>query len=487
MSSSGEYILLTNKRNDEQTKRFILTKVLNKRIDNYKKKICKKEPWRVGSSPTLSWVKQTHQFFLCQQYKPFANIAYEYIELPSLTSGINFGSTVRFRLLSTGNFLNDMFLRINLGELNAGPTATTVSYANFLAHRLIKNITLELAHYPITSYDSHVMNYHYNLRVPSTKKNAWKRCVGQQVEEPILVDQGDDENAEIHYTVNGLQTFKNSHGETELILPLIFWFNLSPEESLPTYLMEFGQNFIIVELATAEEVIRSSPTVDFITPTIDLSLFGKYYYIDDDVADNIKDNFNNLLIRTYRIEDKLLNSANGRILIDSFKYPTEYLYVSFRPEINDEPHTWNLYGIRSNDIVAFPATIPNAVPPPDYILVIKTATVSKLDRIVDNLGIESKGTILWNDFNTDLYQNYLPQNLKNLNVADEGIYFVPFNSKPYDFDPSGFFNMSGNREFYIKYNSTIISNVFRVNMHAVSVGLNFIEIVNKIPNLLYTK
>ena len=55
-----------------------------------------------------------------------------------------------------------------------------IKYADFLGHRLVKRVSMEVNGNPLDAYGSDVYNFHWQFNVTPGKRVGWKRNVGQE-------------------------------------------------------------------------------------------------------------------------------------------------------------------------------------------------------------------------------------------------------------------------------------------------------------------
>ena len=250
MSTGALFTLVNN--DGKQDKILMATDLLKKRLKELREIRCRNPAIR-DTTPTLIDIERTHVIFINAHFKPFAALAYEYNRIAPQDGTAGFGQEVSFSIQEFGDFFSDMCIRVVLEDFEAIVPGDQVHYAEFLGHRLLENVKFEVNGIRIDEYDSDVMNFHYNFKVPEWKRVAWKRCVGQEVPRDALLTQenGVDEYRVIKRIVDGPQTPKAVHTRVEMFIPLLFWFNLDPALAIPSVSIPFGQRFVTVQIANA--------------------------------------------------------------------------------------------------------------------------------------------------------------------------------------------------------------------------------------------
>jgi len=97
-------------------------------------------------------------------------------------------------------------------------------------------------------------------------------------------------------------------------------------------------------------------------------------------------------------------------------------------------------------------------------------------RSVDTLSINAHGIPLYNTFQSTFFDSYIPYQYGGTNIKvpeDCGPMMVTFNLYPKSYQPSGHINVSRAREFYIKYESSVVSTSVLGQLVVVASALNF--------------
>lgn len=481
MSTGALYTLLANDGN--QDKILLATELLNKRIHDIKKIKCK-DPFIKNKYPTLVDLEKTHVIFIHSHFKPFAATAYEYAKIGVNTGEAGFSKEIAFSLPQFGDFFSDMVVHVQLTGLAAGITSTAVRYADFVGHRLFKKVKFEVNNNILDEYTSDVYNFHYNFTVSENKKRAWKMNVGQEVPYDAILTQNPlvDTYREVKKIVSGPQTPKPIHNVIDLWIPLMFWFNKDPCIAIPSVSIPFGQRFIKILIADAVECVQGLPTIDFTTPRFtNCELYINNIFMNPEIHDIFIKRVGFSLIRVHRIQTEQLTEQNGSIKLDDLKYPIETMYVGCRPIINDGTmENWNRYHTVIDTPITYPVAIPNpGIPPPTHIIMFTNAIYKEQVPILTELTVETKGIELWRTTPSQFFNSYTPYIYggQNINTPEDiGMYMVPFNFYPGTYQPSGYINVTRTREFYIKYNSTNISNINPATLVVIGIALNFLVV-----------
>lgn len=484
MSTGGIFQLLVN--DGSQDKMLLATDMLNERLKEIKR-LRMKNPAILDKTPTLVDIERTHIFFMNAHFKPFVAIGYEYQRTPPNEGIVKLGSSVTFSIPQFGDFFNDMNVHAVLTGLRADPTApipsTQVRYCDFPGHRLFKNTRFQVNGNYIDQYSSEVYNFHYSFRISKDKEIGWKRAVGQEVPELAYLTANSlvDEFREVKLMVNGPQTPKAAHPDLELWIPLLFWFNLDPRLSIPSVSIPYGQRFIIVDLAAADEICQGYDSPAFIAPTISvMEIYINNIFVNPEIHNIFIKRVGFSLIRMYREQSfGLVNNLDG-LRLDQLKFPTETIYFGARPDVNIGTMTnWYKYCQVVPITAPFPVAVPNpGIPPPTYILGFSLAEYSQTFRVLDTVRLETHGVQLYREVNAGMLNSYIPLTYGTREImtpSDIGMYMMTFNLYPGSYNPSGYINLSRTRELFLYYTSTF-AGVNPTTMHVIGIAINFLLI-----------
>lgn len=385
-----------------------------------------------------------------------------------------------------------------------------IKYAEFLGHRLLKKVKMEVNGNPLDEYTSDVYNMHYQFGVPLSKRTGWKRNVGQE-EEIEAAGRTFAGIREVKSLRSGPQTPKETQQPVELWIPLLFWFNLDPRLAIPSVSIPYGQRFITIDLATAAEIACTVPSTaelaraatadgpthtanSFSAPGIELELLINNIFVNPEIHDIFIKRIGFSLIRVHREQRVFVNKTEDEILLNNLKWPIETMYVGLRPTSNtstasnDNPRDdftgvgadptarvvgqthcddWHRYHSVTN--IAYAAA--------DGQEVIIKAAVPTMDRI----SVTAHGIPIYNDIPAQFFNSYVPYTYGGHLVVtpdDIGLLMITFNLYPGSYQPSGHVNISRAREFYFKYISSVIGPNTTGQLVIVAIAINFLLILN---------
>ena len=456
--------------------------LLQSKIKELKDELMKRK--LADPEPVIKDITNDHHLFLQSSFKPFVSIGYEYSKA-SISPIPGFGSTIKVKIPKYGDFFNDMVVYVRLVGLKPINSANKVQYCNFLGHRLFKKIRFVTNNIILDEYTTEDYNFHYQFEVPDHKKNAWKKCVGQEV--PVTAHLTSDpifQNFREQISIlNGPQTLKNEHPEVELFVPLLFWFQ-DPKLAIPNITLPFGQTFLEFDLATKDEVCACANFAQddglFETPQmLDFHLYTNHIYLNPDILDLFIKRIGLTLIRIHKRQEIILNQSFNEMLLNEIKYPIELMYVAFRPTENttgtDHMNTWNLNSKLTRTLIPTPVmydTTGNG----DYGLGTNSIIYNAEDKVVNELGLKADNITIYNQKASLFYNSYLPYHygLQTTSPPDKSTYMFTFNFDPQSYQPTGYLNLSKIRRFYIYYNSDVVGPTSTCKMIVSARAINFL-------------
>ena len=317
------------------------------------------DPTVTDSTPTLVDIEKTHILFTNAHFKPFAAIGYEYNKVRASSGTSQLGSTVQFSIPQFGDFFHDMVLHLKLTQPTLTSTALLASdapsmrWCAFPGERVMKKVQFEVNGNPLDEYTSYAYNFYREYCVPPHKRTGWYRCVGQELPWHGTLNQpGDDGElqssavADHRFAVdvlNGPQTPSSQKSDVlELFIPFLFWFNKDPRLAIPSVAIPYGQRFINVELATAEELVNIWPrgagtfanplgAVDRATNLINtIELYINNIFVNPEIHDIFIKRIGFTLIRVHRQQLATVAKSADEILLQQLKWPIETLFVGMK-------------------------------------------------------------------------------------------------------------------------------------------------------------
>ena len=378
MSTGGIFKLITN--DGKQDKLLNATQLLNKRLFELTQKRAR-TPGIRDTTPTLVDIERTHILFMNAHFKPFAALGYEYGKVNAIGGTARLGNETQFSIPQFGDFFNDMLLHIKLGAVEAAnadywtdaaanPANGTelLRYVDFLGQRLVEKVKFSVNGNPLDEYDSDIQNFHEKMFVIENQKHGWRTMVGQENPKQgykyvqsaggrVGRGAGIRESKQI---LDGHQTAKPSHGEIELWIPLLFWFNKDPRLAVPSICIPYGQRYIDIKLAHQSNILQHLHAFDrtldapgsnpVIAPDVlKCELYINNIFVNPEIHDIYIKRIGFSLIRVHRKQSVRVTKNDDNLLLSLLKWPVETMYVGFRPADNVDTSStkmledWHMY------------------------------------------------------------------------------------------------------------------------------------------------
>lgn len=445
---------------------------------------------------TYDDVRRTHAFFVNRTFRPIVSVAYGYSNA-NVTPLPLFGSSTKIAVPIYGDFIADQALHIRLSGLKAVHQDNRVRWFDFLGHRLIKEVRLTIDGVVLDRYGMEEMENYYRFHVSENQKNGWKRCVGQEVPRvaTLFQDPRKQEAREQKYICDGLQTPKREHGDVELFIPLLFWFNLDPAFAISNWNITYDKFFVEVEFSDIKDCVDvidyAGDGGKFVEPTINLcDLITNHVYTIPEVSELFKHRTQFTIVRTHRRVDRILNESFGMVNIGDIKTAVESLYVRFRPRENEtgdnRAETWRLNSIANYRELNYATIITQTGVP---VLAYTPAYYYESTPAVDEISLVSNGSTIYDANSGTFYESYIPLRYggeRIMTPSDDGSFLMTFSISPGEAQPSGYLNFSQSRDQYINYSSSYAGVDNPVLMSVCATCINFLVTSNGSMSLRYT-
>ncbi|MEM3062829.1 MAG: major capsid protein [Nitrososphaerota archaeon] len=378
MATGGIFVLITD--DGKQDRMLMATALLNKRLLEIER-VRSRNPKIKDPTPTIVDIERTHILFVNAHFKPFAAIAYEYSHIAAQSGTARLGAPVQYSIPQFGDFFHDMVLNVKLSSVSAdnaaywtNPVANPargeelLSYVEFLGQRLLQRVKFTVNSNPLDEYDEHVHNMHNKFFVTPNKQWGWRENVAQENPLKGFLEVNNANGRfgrgagirEARYFFDGPQTPKPTQPEVELWIPLLFWFNKDPRLSIPSVSIPYGQRFIDITFARADEILQHqhafNHALDFPgnnpVPTPDIlvsELYINNIFVNPEIHDIFIKRIGFNLIRVHRIQSNRVNRSTENQLMNLLKWPIETLYIGLRPTSNVDVtspsmlYSWHLY------------------------------------------------------------------------------------------------------------------------------------------------
>lgn len=455
-------------------------------------------------NPKLEWkhiistINKSHYFPINSYIMPSVPIGYYYKKISDYSGPLKFGTTFSMQMQNDGTWIFDMVLHVKLKGLKATSSLDKVRYAEFLGHRLFKEIKLLIAGDVIQKVTPDIYNIYYERHVPTSKKTLWKQLVGQEVPHlaTLVSEPKISEVRQYIYVGDGPQTLKTSHPEIDIWLPMIFWFNTDITKLLPVCAMtasDIKLEFTFNDMTNLVGCTDNGGGGKFTPPTVSqVEMFVNHLETIDSIKSIVRSKTVFAIpIRTYESEDLIVNESTGKLQgtshLKNIKNSVESLYVGFRPLTNEQSLiSWPQQQIHQAQFIKIPVVVENPSPNTigaNYAIYYKSSDcIDNLSFLINDIEIYSKNL-------SDFYTKYMPYKLQNDSQESfseiKGWSYIDFSLADRESskftNQFGYINFNKNREFRIDFSSSYISNSNPTRCTVISRALKVLIITgNKI-------
>ena len=434
------------------------------------------------TSATLSELSRTHTIYIGACYKPYAATAFTYLKINEKQGSQAWSNEIAFTIPQGGTWIHDMVLHVRLTGLRATSPLDKVKYCSFVGHRMIDTVQFIVNDTVLAEYTTEMYNKYYNFNVPLGKRSGWMRNVGQ--EQPKLAyvtpDPARNEYREYRWFGDGPQTFKREHTEVDMYIPLLFWFNLDVAQAFPNVKIPKGKVQIKIKFADLGLIVAAADYGGggaYQAPAIATAdLHVNHISTLPSLSNLILNNSDLTLVRVNKIQEQIVTHTDAEILLKNLKFPTEHMAFCFRPLVNyTDVDNWYRNSVLTPNNIMVPVAVLTSDPTPVPVLAINSATYLSEDRVVDQCGLNTKSLEIFQYDTTAKYSNFYPFAANGFDTPDEsGWMLLNFQLKPTDYNPSGHIDLTKNRELYLKYSSSYITDATRAKLVIVSQAINFL-------------
>ena len=497
MSTGGIFTLITN--DGKQDRLLMASEFLKQRLAKIQ---AERKSQGLEPTPTLVDIEKTHLLFMNSHFKPFAAIGFEYNKVGVASGAPQLGSTVQFSIPQFGDFFQDMALHLILSDpVPTSGTTPTYRWCQYPGERIMSRVKFTVNGNPLDEYFADDYVLYRKTQLPEQKRAGYNRCMGQ--ENPIVAEYyqasvSPTNSRLMGMYANGFQTPKTVHGQLELMIPLLFWFNTDIRFAIPSVSIPYGQRFIEVEFADQASLVGQEArgtAIDGTLGTVSIlkcMLYINNIFVNPEIHDIYIKRIGFNLIRVHRRHLMKLDVASEEVLLSNLKWPIEMMHLTFRPIENTAVTSTDFDGNGTGAYHLDHWHTFSRVVRSDVTGNQLTAYVDIQSPTVNHLTLLSHGVRLFDEYPASFFTSYLPlvRGKNNRTPDDIGIHTIYFNAVPCNHQPSGYINVSRAREFYLKYDSnqfaTPISTSKIVNLTVNACALNFLLIADGSAVLRYS-
>jgi hypothetical protein len=423
----------------------------------------------------------THNIFLSATYKPFIASSSMYMR-HSPQGNVQWGTKFRIPLYFEGDFIHDMSLNVTLdglGDPNKTASYDDIKYryCRFPGIRLLKKISLCMNGKVLDSYGPNEMLFYMNYELPIDKRDAFKKCVGEDIALDANYYNVDFEINQQFKVLNGSQVFKSYQPPLSMTIPLIFWFNKELSKALPVLKNTnkvasiAQQNYLEITLADFNDIVQSAVYVDdpvnyetpFMKPhntvniqsrpSITLEAYSNNIFVNSEIRNFYLKNVSRYLISLYNSQSKTIAGTDSNTILNELKEMgmTESIFFAFQPMENTKSFDkwYSFSSVPDSDANSW-YPIPVYINQPTqnnqnvFFLDIRRAAFNKLEPTIKDFTLSLDTLPLIQKMDPGYFNNYLSALTSSTKLAtpgDPGIYYIPFNRQSFD-SATGHINFS---------------------------------------------
>lgn len=384
-------------------------------------------------------------------YRRHTNFSMEAIE-QTFNGSADFGKRVTCTVSRNGDLMHRVYLQVTVPSVEAAGNG--FRWLDWLGHVLIKNVEVEIGGQRIDKHYGDWMHIWNDLTQTSGKKDGYAEMVGNV---PSLTST----------VATGVTT-----PETDLYIPLEFWFCRNPGLSLPLIALQYHEVKLNLEFRSAAECYFGTPSV---TPSlVAASLYVDYIYLDTDERRRFAQVSHEYLIEQLQFTgDESVSSVSNKIKLN-FNHPCKELvwvvqkdaHVSTSETEAAEGKQWFNY---TDNFVDSDTTTAVGVNP----VLSAKLQLNGHDRFSERMG---------------RYFNLVQPYQHHTNVPSTGVNVYSFGLKPEEHQPSGTCNMSriDNATLQLTLTANTVSASSDAKVRVYATNYNVLRIMSGMGGLAYS-
>jgi hypothetical protein len=495
---------------------------------------------------TLDIIRETHLFPMEKSYSASVPIGMEYFKGVKNGTTQSLGSTVTFELSQYGAFISDCVVHVQLSALGTAPTITNdlivdaatkseaklyndikYRWTDYPGIRLFKTVTFKNAGSELHHYTRDTVLKHHNHFVKPSQRTAWERAMGHGADVNGTSYHRYEEVVENKKLNIGPQCPKFYQPPLDLWIPLKLFF--CDGQPFPSSKVIHGQRSITVSLeessfmAQAIDVtgVGSNDTLNVANlaggtggvqgnllpgstlyntsgvtqPEVEvlkMDLYMNNLFVTNAVLDAYMNTLTYTMIRVDKVQTVRDNLSSKSVRMTGFKYPIENIAFGFRETRNatDFEKWWRFNRAVSTTFRLISSERDKVNTNPDNVIALNYQYFEE-DPVVDSISITVQGQRMFDNINPGFFSRFssLPRcngSEKITTARDPHAYLVHFSQNTGEYQPSGHFNSSKNREFEFSWNSSIATLTNTIEFVACAKCIAFILVENGTSQIVFT-
>jgi hypothetical protein len=256
-------------------------------------------------------------------YRRHTNFSIESIQ-QSINGKFDWGNRVSSQISRNGDLVNKIYVEVELKKLNTGDIGNILNdnldrYVNFIGHRLLKSVEIEIGGQKIDKQYSHWMYIWNELSLPSGKMNGYQKMIGAD---------------------SDITSFKDN----KVYIPLEFWFCRNIGLALPLIALQYHEVKINIEIETFKNCtyngtsyVKASDVTNEITSIKNASIWCDYIFLDTDERKRFAQLSHEYLIEQVQVNENTLSGTGEQNVSLVMNHPVKELIWT----INDNDKAQN--------------------------------------------------------------------------------------------------------------------------------------------------
>lgn len=351
-------------------------------------------------------------------YRRHTNFSMESIE-QTFNGAAEFGKRVTCTVSRNGDLMHRVYLQVTVPALDSN-----ASWVDWLGHALIKNVEVEIGGQRVDKHYGDWMHIWNELTQSAGKKAGYETMVGKTVS-----------------------------GQTDLYIPLEFWFCRNPGLALPLIALQYHEVKINLEFRSAAECMSEADTT---APSLlAASLYVDYIYLDTDERRRFAQVSHEYLIEQLQFTgDESITSTSNKIKLN-FNHPCKELVWVVQPDGN----------VTDGDLF-------------DY-------TDSSGKNCTESAKLQLNGHDRFSE-RFGKYFNLVQPYQHHTNVPKAGVNVYSFGLKPEEHQPSGTCNMSRIDNATLQLTTTAAAVAADAKVRVYATNYNVLRIMSGMGGLAYS-
>ena len=354
-------------------------------------------------------------------YRRHTNFSLESIQ-QTFNGKFDWGSRVTCQISRNGDLVHKMYVEVELEKLEASPsnflTTYVNRYVNYIGHRLLKSVEVEIGGQRIDKQYSHWMYIWNELSLNVGKKDGYGEMIGADSD-------------------------MTSFEDNKIFIPLEFWFCRNIGLALPLIALQYHEVKVNIEIETFNNCTyngtaytKNSDASSSIKSIKNASLWCDYVFLDTDERKRFAQLSHEYLIEQVQLNENGLTTASEQSVPLTMNHPVKELIWTLN---DDTKKTYQNQWYNYTNTSDFESTGENSIT--NY-----TTTLFGVEPDGDNSILSASLQLNGNDRfakRTGEYFSLVQPYQHHTNIpANAGINVYSFAVKPEEHQPSGTLNMS---------------------------------------------